>query len=161
MQHKEILKNQIKLVQLYQLKVKKSELAYQHFLNEEALAQNKFDDRNNRIQNLQETRTAIIKYSKEKNTINKPQLVKNTTNHCFWLDYDIEKDGYYLEMDREALAEAKSNSQEAKKSLNQLTTKLDSIQIQLNKLLNKEVILQEELSELDNENSRKTQIAYR
>lgn len=103
------------LLQLHSMRVSACERAYRETQKQQQQAQQDVDERQASIDTLNQERTNAIEYGHSERVVASPLLSKSVHSRCYWVNYDLEKDQYYLSLDKGALDDAKKASNAARK----------------------------------------------
>lgn len=117
MRHEQIMTGKIKsLLKVHDQRIKKLELDYLEKRRLSNEAKEALEQRQASIASLKAKRSGVFRYLEQQHVINKPLCHERAHTHRYWLEYDLEKDEYYLDMDQEAFDKAVAVMDEARKA---------------------------------------------
>ena len=154
MRHEQMITEKIKsLLKVHDQRIKRLELGYlaKRKLRDEA--REALEQRLASIANLKAKHSGVFRYLGQQQVLSKPLCHERAHTHRYWLEYDLEKDEYYLDMDREALAEAEAAMDEARKEWLLARARKSGVEKLLNMQHQRNELLAEYRQELDEEES--------
>ncbi len=139
------------LLQLHDMRVKSCEIRYREAQEKQYQAQQDVDERKAGIKKLKEQKYKLNDYIASDRVIAAPSLMKAADTRRFWINYDLEKDEYYLSMDEDALEEAKKHCLKLKSDWLQARSREQGARSLLEKSQREMLRIHEIKQELDNE----------
>jgi len=101
------------LLRLQRMRVNTCETRYREAQQKRSQAQAEVDERQEAIDKLKEQRHQLLNYMSA--AADSPRLMKVADTRRYWIEYDLERDEYYLQMDEDALADATQECANARK----------------------------------------------
>jgi len=143
-----------KLLRLHQMRVKACESRYYAAQKKRNEAAEDVRQRQASITRLKNQHSDLFSYLDDVAVVESPVKVERMHTRRYWLEYDLEKDEYYLELDIQALNEANEEVSKAKGEWLRARYRESGAENML-KDTQKEIALAEEQSqELESEESR-------
>jgi len=154
MRHEQIMTEKIKsLLKVHDQRIKKLELDYLDKRKLRNEAKEALEQRQASIASLKAKRSGVFRYLEQQHVLNKPLCHERAHTHRYWLEYDLEKDEYYLDMDREAFDKAKADMDEARKAWLRARARKSGVEKLLTMQQQKARLLTEHQQELESEES--------
>ena len=117
MRHEKMLTGRIKsLLKLQEQRIKQMEMQYLEKRKICDEAREALEQRLASIASLKTKRSDVFRYLEQRDVLGQSVCHERAHQYRYWLEYDLEKDEYYLEMDREALTEAETALEETRKA---------------------------------------------
>ncbi len=102
------------LQKLYNTRIIVSEARYLEMKRKRDESAQNLREREATISGLKQERTDLFRYLEKPQIAETPYRVERMHARRYWLEYDLEKDEYYMAMDRQDLEEAESNLLQAR-----------------------------------------------
>jgi len=139
------------LVRVHIMRVKACKDKYYEAKKLQEKAQRDVDERKEKISKLNNQKKQVYDYLQQAYVAASPHLVQTATVRSFWLNYDLEKDEYYLSMDESDLTNAIEVSNKARLAWLRAQAREDGVQSLLRDT-EKEAFREQEINqELENE----------
>lgn len=131
--YQRLIKQSQQLKNLHQLRADIHERNYRETKNRELEIEKEVENRRRLVEALKTKKSTTKEYASAASVLENPEKVKAATTYQFWLDYDLEKDEYYLSMEEDELREAQQNTAEAKANWIKSQQRHDGYRKQLSK----------------------------
>lgn len=117
MRHEKILTGKIKsLLRLHEQRINQMEMQYLEKTKICDEAREAFEQRLASIASLKTKHSDVFRYLEQHDVLDQPARHERAHQYRYWLEYDLDKDEYYLEMDRGTLTEAETAMEETRKA---------------------------------------------
>ncbi len=144
--------NKIKpLTRLQELRIKRLEKVYQEKRHAYANAMDIVEQRQVSIENLKTRRSNAFQYLSQDDVMTNSACHTRADTHRYWLEYDLEKDEYYLPAEQQRMEEAQIAMMQAQKEWLRARSRKDGLEKHTTKLKKEVLKLKENRQELEAE----------
>ena len=145
---KNLVKRIKPLTRLQELRIKRLEKVYHEKRQAYAEAMEIVEQRQASIDNLKTKRSNDFHYLSQENVMANSACHTQADTHRYWLEYDLEKDEYYLPAEQERMEEAQTTMMQAQKEWLRSRARKQGLEKQttkLKKIINKQEENKQEL----------------
>ncbi len=141
------------LLRLHQMRVQACELRYREAQKKRDEAAEDVRQRQASIDRLKNQHSDLFHYLDDISVVESSIKVERMHTRRYWLEYDLEKDEYYLELDIQALNEADEDVAKAKGEWLRARYRESGVENMLQDIQRETALAEEQIQELENEES--------
>jgi exonuclease VII small subunit len=113
------------ILRLHRLRIQEAEKAYRQAQRLLAEAKQALEQREQQISELREQHSQVFSYLRLGNNHSQTTLLQQAHQRREWLEFDLEKENFYLEMDEQDVKDAQEKCDDAKKHWLAAQAKID------------------------------------
>jgi chromosome segregation ATPase len=142
------------LLKLHQKRVKACESRYHEAVKERDKAAEDVHTRQASITQLETERSDLFRYLDEPAVLQSPAKVERVHVRRYWVEYDLEKHEYYLDLDQQALEEADEQLKTAKADWLRARYRESGVQNMYRNTLREIALSDEQMQEMESEDAQ-------